>query len=533
MITNRNRFITTYGSGSVKLTANSPRQLLLLTLSLLAIVGSFLFGAMTVRAASPQDDLRGLNENIEKAISLIQTGDKAGAQAAFKKFDDGWFNVEDGVKAQSRDTYKAVEDAMGDVKFAFSLQPFEQAKALEALQKLDKVNEGFITGTATANGTQASNAATSADKPTFKSLITHLDNANSAIAANDPNRAATEVKAFQTEWPSLETFVSAKSAATYSAIENNMAKAYAQLKSTPADLDGAKASIGQLKSDLTPYADGNNYGIFDAASVLLREGLEALLVMAALLTFMSKSGNSDKRKVIWAGAGLGIAASLVVAVILQLVFAGVAGAGTNRELLEGGTGLVAAGMLFYMSYWLHSKSNVHSWQRYIKSKSSAALATGSAFSLGLLAFLSVFREGAETALLYIGIAPSISLSDLLLGLVIGLGLLVVLAVLILVIGMKLPMRPFFLVASILIFYVGFKFIGTGLHSLQVAGLLPATSASYLPESSFFGIYPTWETTGAQLALLVISALVVFWMRTHSKKLAQKVESSSTTTPKIA
>src|SRR5690349_12376108 len=131
MITNRTRFITTYGSGSIQLVAKSPRQFLLLTIALMAIAGSFLLGAITVRAASPQDDLRGLNQNIEKAISLIQTGDKDGAQAAFKKFDDGWFNIEDGVKAQSRDTYKAIEDAMGDVKFAFSLQPFEQSKALE------------------------------------------------------------------------------------------------------------------------------------------------------------------------------------------------------------------------------------------------------------------------------------------------------------------------------------------------------------------------------------------------------------------
>ena len=96
----------------------------------------------------------------------------------------------------------------------------------------------------------------------------------------------------------------------------------------------------------------------------------------------------------------------------------------------------------------------------------------------------------------------------------------------------MPMRPFFLVASILIYYIGFKFIGTGLHALQVAGILPATSASYLPESSFFGIYPTWETTGAQLALLIISAAVVVWMRNRDKKLARKME-GSTASPKTA
>jgi high-affinity iron transporter len=489
--------------------------------------------SVTAFAASPQDDLKNLNGNVEQAIGLLQAGDKAGAQAAYKKFDDGWFNIEDGIKAQSRPTYKAIEEAMGDVKFAFNLQPFDQAKALDALKKLDGLNEGFINGTAAGN-TQSEATQASSEKPTFKTLVAYLDEANEAIAANNLSKAAEEIKEFQGAWPSLETFVSAKSVATYSAIENNMAKAYAQLKSTPADVAGAKATITQLKDDLKPYVEGgNSYGPFDAATVLLREGLEALLVMAALLTFLSKSGNADKRKLIWGGAGLGIVASLIVAVILQLVFSGVESAGANRELLEGFTGLVAAGMLFYMSYWLHSKSNVHAWQRYIKSKSSAALATGSAFSLGLLAFLAVFREGAETALLYMGIAPSISMGDLLLGLGIGLVALVALAVLILVVGMKLPMRPFFMVASILIYYIGFKFIGTGVHALQVAGLLPATSSSYLPENGFFGIYPTWETTGAQLALLLITAGVWFWMRGREKRLSQKMETTSSTTPKMA
>jgi high-affinity iron transporter len=534
MTTNRTRATTWYGSGSIQYEKrNFGGRLLLLAIMFAGVVGGILLGAVVARAASPQEDLKTLNQNIEQAISLLQSGDKTGAQAAYKKFDDGWFEIEDGIKAVSRPTYKAIEDAMGDIKFAFNLQPFDQAKALESLQKLDSLNEAFISGNTSATSGQTETTTASNSKPTFKTLMSHLDSAQSALANNDVNKAATAIKEFQSEWPSLETFVSAKSASAYSSIENNMARAYAQLKSTPADVEGAKTTINQLKTDLTPYLDNNSYGIFDAMTVLLREGLEALLVMAALLTFMSKSGNADKRKVIWAGAALGIGASLVVAIIMQMIFANVESAGTNRELIEGITGLVAAGMLFYMSYWLHSKSNVSGWQRYIKSKSSAALATGSAFSLGLLAFLAVFREGAETVLLYMGIAPSISLSDLLIGIGIALVGLVVLAVLILVVGMKLPMRPFFMVASILIYYIGFKFIGTGVHALQVAGIIPATSTSYLPESGFFGIYPTWETTGAQLALLAATAGVLVWMKVRDRKLTRKMEGTSSARPNVA
>ncbi|MEI6043159.1 MAG: FTR1 family protein [Chloroflexota bacterium] len=529
MIANRTRIVRIYGRSWSHPTLSLRKKLLLLALATLGIVGGMLLGAITVRAASTQDDLRTLSQNIEKAITQLQAGDKTGAETAYNKFDAGWPNLEDEVKAQLLPAYNAIEDAMGEVKIAFNLQPFEATRALEALKKLEQVNFGFITGGAGQSQPNTTATTAAATTPTFKALVEYLDSASSAIAANKLEQANLALKDFQREWPSLETYVAAKSATTYSAIENNVARVYAQLESSPPDLDGAKTTLSQLKNALTPYLESNNYGIFEATTVLLREGLEALLVIAALLAFLSRSGNADKRKLIWTGAGLGIGASLVVAIIMQVAFSGAASAGTNREVLEGTTGLVAAAMLFYMSYWLHNKSNMNSWQHYIKSKSGAALATGSAFSLGLLAFLAVFREGAETALLYMGIASSISLSDLLIGLTIGLVTLLALAVLILVIGMKLPLRPFFLIASILIYYVGFKFIGTGIHALQVAGVLPATSPGYLPESSFLGIYPTWETTAAQLALLIISAGVLVWTQTSNRKLTQSSVQETTTT----
>jgi high-affinity iron transporter len=251
--------------------------------------------------------------------------------------------------------------------------------------------------------------------------------------------------------------------------------------------------------------------------------LEALLVLAALLTFLGKSGNVEKQKVVWVGAGIGIALSALVAFIVEAFFS-TAAAGSNRELIEGITGLVAAFMLFYMSYWLHNKSQAGAWQHYIKSKATSAIATGSAFSLGLLAFLAVFREGSETAILYLGIAPSIALSDLLIGLGIGTGLLGIIAALILVVGVKLPMRPFFQVASLLVFYIGFKFVGTGIHSLQVAQTLPAHSENWLLSVDFFGIYPTWETSLAQLALLgMVVVLLVVSKRQERKSKQVQVE----------
>lgn len=175
-------------------------------------------------------------------------------------------------------------------------------------------------------------------------------------------------------------------------------------------------------------------------------------------------------------------------------------------------------MLIYVSYWLHSKSSVKAWQSYVNDKSSQAIATGSLFSLGLLAFLAVFREGTETVLFYIGMASSIKLSDLLIGIAIGMAILVFIALLILKVGLRIPMRPFFMVSSLLVFYLGLKFTGMGINGLQLAGLLPATSSDILPSIGWIGMYPTWEGFLPQLILIIVAITMLFINQINSKDL---------------
>lgn len=341
--------------------------------------------------------------------------------------------------------------------------------------------------------------------PTMRDVAARLDRALARLDANDVPGAAAEMKAFQKDWIDVEGLVKTRSPQAYADIENDMAIAASFLTASPPDPAKARATILKLKGELAPYIDASSYGVFDAAIILLREGLEALLVVAALLAFLVKTGNGAKAVWVWAGGAAGVALSIVVAVIVNVVFAQTGGA--NREVVEGVIGLFAAVMLVYMSYWLHSKSSLGAWQKYIREKSSSAIARNSLLSLALIAFLAVFREGAETVLFYLGIAPSIALGDLALGLALGAGGLAVVGVAMLVFGLRLPIRPFFLAAGILVYYLAFKFIGTGIHALQVAGVVPATPGP-LPESSFFGLYPTWQTTLPQLALLLLGAAVM-------------------------
>lgn len=457
-----------------------------------------------------EERLRELSKNLDLARDRLAAGDKAGAEAAYTAWDRAWIDVEDGVRDKSRTSYRAIEDGMGAVKASFARQPFDAGAARGALETLRGEVLRFVEGKAPADAAAApaaANTSTQGNSEKLRALDRQLDTALARIQAGDAAGAAAAVDAFQKAWPDSEGLVAAKSRSAYTALENDMARAGALLASSPPDLAGARAAVERMRRELAPFLQGElRYGVFDAAIILLREGLEALLIVAALLAFLKQTGNGAKRPWIWAGGGAGIAASAVVAILVQILFSQ-ATAGANRELLEGVVGLVAAAMLLYVSYWLHSKASLGAWQRYIASKSKSALATGRLLSLALIAFLAVFREGAETVLFYVGIAPSISLANLLLGLGLATAALVVLAVLILWVGVRVPMRPFFLVTSLLIFYLCVKFVGTGIHALQVAGVLPATSADFLPSNEFFGLYPTWESSLPQL-LIVLGALAV-------------------------
>ncbi|HEY6957458.1 MAG TPA: FTR1 family protein, partial [Candidatus Limnocylindria bacterium] len=160
------------------------------------------------------------------------------------------------------------------------------------------------------------------------------------------------------------------------------------------------------------------------------------------------------------------------------------------------------------------KSNLASWNRYIKEKSDAALARNSLFGLATIAFLAVFREGAETALFYVGIAPSIATFDLVAGVALGAVALAVIGTAMLLFGVRIPIRAFFLGTSVLVFYLALKFVGAGIHALQVAGIIPATPRAYLPDIGIIGAFPTVETTVVQAFLL---AAAVAWLLARSAR----------------
>lgn len=245
--------------------------------------------------------------------------------------------------------------------------------------------------------------------------------------------------------------------------------------------------------------------------ILFREGIEALLVIAALVAYLRRSGYPDKVKVIWWGSALALVASVGAAWVLNSV---IKASGANRELLEGMTMLIAAVVLIYVSYWLTAKRDADRWQAFVKEKMDKAIGGGSLFALGFVAFLAVFREGAETILFYQALmAGSTGHLDAVwtgMGLA-ALGLVAVYSVVRLA-SIRLPIGLFFGGTAVLLFVMAFVFTGQGILELQVSGLIHTTSLEGWPMVSWLGIFPTRETVAGQFIILAMIPAGWLWLK---------------------
>jgi high-affinity iron transporter len=196
--------------------------------------------------------------------------------------------------------------------------------------------------------------------------------------------------------------------------------------------------------------------------------------------------------------------------------------GQNQEIIEGATMLVAVAVLFYVSNWMVSKAEAGAWSNYIEGKVEASITRGSVFSLAFAAFLAVFREGAETILFYQALLAQTStyINMIWLGLGIGLVILVIIYTLIRFLSIRLPLKPFFLGTSILLFLMSVTFIGNGVKELQEGNVIGVSPVPGIGSVDILGIYPTLETLIPQIVLLAITvATFVIQIRRNARRAA--------------
>ena len=243
-----------------------------------------------------------------------------------------------------------------------------------------------------------------------------------------------------------------------------------------------------------------------AALIVLREGVEALLVITALVAYLRRSGQHGHVRAIWIGVALALVASALTAWLFNTL---VAASGAAREAIEGLCLLVAAGLLAWVSLWIYSRREAARWQQYLKDQLDAALATDSAWALAGTAFLAVYREGAETVLFLQALGGAQQgMSAVATGAVAaGVALVGVWWALDRA-ALRLPIRPFFTLTALLLFVLAVVFAGKGVLELQVAGWIGITRWPLLPEWPLVGIFPTVETATAQALVIATAALAL-------------------------
>ncbi|MBR2797196.1 MAG: FTR1 family iron permease [Clostridia bacterium] len=292
----------------------------------------------------------------------------------------------------------------------------------------------------------------------------------------------------------------------------------------------AAAEAGETTAEAVEEkpADPRLLTFLGAFGIIVREGLEAILVIAAIIAYLKKSGNPGKSlKNVYIGAVAGIAASFVAAAMLAWAKRAFTSAGMAQEIIEGITALIAVCVLFYVSNWMISKAEAASWSRYIDNRVQSSLEQGSSFALAFTAFLSVFREGAEVVLFYQPMLSEGNPGMVWAGFGVGCVVLVFVYLAITKLSVRLPLKVFFTATSILMAVMCVSFLGSGIKELAEGNVFDLSlRVPGIPENDViqvFGIYPYLETLVPQLILSII-LLVTFMMAHYRGRLdAQKAE----------
>jgi len=277
-----------------------------------------------------------------------------------------------------------------------------------------------------------------------------------------------------------------------------------------------QALVNEADSALAPDQASNASAFVGAFTILLREGLEALLIVVAMLAFLNKAERPELTRPVhvgWTGALAAGALTWWVATSLISI------SGASRELTEGFGSLFAAAVLLFVGIWMHGKAQAGQWQRYIREKLNHALARDSGWFLFSLAFIAVYREVFETILFFTAMATEGSVGGLIAGGIAGCVALGAIAVAMLRFSRRLPIGKFFAYSSALVAILAVVLAGKGVAALQEAGLVSIHPLTSLPRISILGIFPTLQGVVVQIVTLVALLAGFAWNRRPSRRLA--------------
>jgi high-affinity iron transporter len=474
------------------------------------ILASFLLFSVPYSAAASSDETTATAiTSTDEMVAKLESGNLEQASEAFGLVKKWWTANKKVVKQNSLDMTLEIDRQIAGLSLAFLNKNLQQATDdAGALQfSLRNYSDGAYMDN---DGNQ---------RMTLNAYVMKLRHAGDLMKQQAWPEALSEVKLLQRQWLSVEGDIVSQSQTVYNHTERDLVLMDGYLSSSDKQAQ-AEQIVERMIVSLTPLIDAQ-YSWWDAALIPIREGLEGLLVVGTLLMYAKKSESKPAQRWVIGGSTAGIIVCVVVGFIVVFLLSSNA-FGHNNSLINGWTGVLASVLLLYVSYWLHRNSDVKRWNQFLQSKSTEALTSGKMISLALLAFFAIVREGLETVIFLVGMAGKMPGTELAGGIAAGFGILVVCAIVMIKLGTRLPVRPVFLVSSIIVFYLCFKFMGSGIHSLQMAGIIPSTVQEYLPEHVSFSLYPSWYSTIPQLLFVMIAITFVVLHQTAGKASSKKI-----------
>ena len=524
-----------------------------------------------------QQRLQALRDEVQKVVPVLESGHKLvahGSHSALDGIDPGWavayqalddnlaaavsaFEKGNGAEAKKR-VQQAQYDGFKNSDMETTIRMQKSARAAEVINRQfaalmkqagsDDSIDAFGYSVTTLLGDvqdalQGVPAPVSAAAPvedtasagkdwsgTQKELLAALAQATQTYQAGDTAKAVGQVQDTYFdifEASGMENAVGARDANFKTELEGHFTKIVG-LMNAGKDVASIQQEIAAFSAGLDKALEllgGNQGGIalfFFSLTIILREGLEALLIVAAVIAYIHKSGHGDKQKVINNSVWWALGASVITALLFQWLLTNAA---AGREILEGVTMLIATVMLFGMSYWLLSKVEAQHWKAYLQKKIGTSLSQGSLIGLWLTSFLAVYREGAETVLFYFALAAdaktALDYGYLFGGLAVGIVILAVVYLIMRYSVVRLPLKPFFIFTGIFMYLMAFIFAGKGVAELIEGKAFTPTligDGTLFPKwmGDWLGIMPYRETLLPQLVLLA-AALFALWVLFGRKK----------------
>lgn len=292
----------------------------------------------------------------------------------------------------------------------------------------------------------------------------------------------------------------------------NLRQTFKNEKDTAVVAEKVSAALTQLaKADSMLNETKLTDGALLSASliILLREGLEALLVIIALMTVLIKTKRQDALKYVHVGWVTAlIAGGLTWAAAQTLIEI----SGASREVMEGAGALFAAVILLYVGVWMHSKTSAQQWQKYIKDNIDKRLESGTLWGLAGLSFIAVYREVFETVLFYQSLLTQSSpaqYSSIASGFAIAVAILAIITWVLIKYSIKLPVAKFFAITTYLLFALSFVLMGKAVIALQEADIIGIASLPMSFEIAWLGIKSTWQGIVAQVCVFAIFSFYIF------------------------